>query len=59
MIPVTGGNMALVTEAEYKKDKELSKKEQERILREKLKMASYCPKISGCSWGYMKRKDAK
>lgn len=51
--------MALVTEAEYKKDKELSKKEQERILREKLKMASYCPKISGCSWGYMKRKDTK
>ena len=51
--------MTLVTETEYKKDKELSKKEQERILKEKLKMASYCPKIPGCSWGHMKQKDAK
>ena len=51
--------MALVTEAEYKKDKELSKNEQERILREKLKMASYCPKIPGCSWGYTKQKNTK
>ena len=51
--------MALVTASEVKQEKKVSQKEQERILREKLKMASYCPKISGCSWGYMKRKDAK
>ena len=49
--------MALVSEAEHKKDKEVSKKEKERILKEKLKMASYCPKVSGCSWEYIKRKE--
>lgn len=56
--------MASITKGKYerkkvadKTEKVVDKKEQERILREKLKMASYCPKISGCSWGHMKRKD--
>ena len=58
IITLSGGYvMALVSEAEYKKEKELAKKEKERILKEKLKMASYCPKVSGCSWGYTKRKE--
>ena len=56
--------MASITKGKYERkkvadkvEKVVDKKEQEQILKEKLKMASYCPKISGCSWGYSKRKD--
>lgn len=30
----------------------LSKKDAERIRNEKLKMAAYCPRVSGASWDY-------
>ena len=36
--------------------KKLSKAEKERIRKEKLKMAEYCPKVSGCSWDFSPRR---
>ena len=36
--------------------KKLSKADKERIRKEKLKLAEYCPKVSGCSWDYAPRK---
>lgn len=32
------------------------KAEREKAQRELLKLAAYCPKVSGCSWGHQKSK---
>jgi len=44
-------------ETKNEKRKELTKAEKEKLRQEKLKMASYCPKVSGLSWSHSQRKD--
>ena len=44
----------VIEESDVSKRREtrLSKHELEKIRREKLKLAAYCPKVSGCSWNH-------
>ena len=39
------------------RDSKEEKKEREKARLEKLKLAEYCPKISGCSWDHAKKRD--
>jgi len=46
----------LTSGLEYVKDKAKEQKENEAKLREKLKLAVYCPKKPGQSWSYLTKK---
>ena len=46
----------LISELEYIKDKKKERKENEAKLKEKLKLAAYCPKKPGQSWSYLAKK---
>ncbi len=55
MIEKQGNSYAVIHKKSVEKTEKEIRKEKEIALKEKLRMASYCPKISGQSWSHVGR----